>query len=81
MLATSGVSFGARNSAIFTPYSHLPCSHLLISRPSKSAALENYVVELSEQSTHIAAQVCTCVSLEPSSLYPPDAVVHAGPSF
>lgn len=33
-------------------------SHLLVTRPSKSRALECFVVETAQRSTHIAMMVC-----------------------
>lgn len=35
-------------------------SHLLVTRPSKSRALECFVVEISQRSTHVAMLVCDC---------------------
>lgn len=55
----SGVSSGTElsGSTIESRVLMNMCSHLLVTRPSKSVALECFVVERAEQSTHIAMLV------------------------
>lgn len=53
----SGVSYGERNVRhIVDPFltSTSVLSHLLVTRPSKSRALECFVVDVAQRSTHIA---------------------------
>ena len=57
--ATCGASYGEYRFVPARPGQvHVPLvSHLLVTRPSKSRALECFVVEIAQSSTHIAMMV------------------------
>jgi hypothetical protein len=52
-------------------------SYLLVSRPSRSRALECFVMDISRKSTHIAILVCSPINLILVFFTSVDPVVHA----
>lgn len=63
---TCGVSYGEHRRSLQTPLELVlthRLSHLLVSRPSRSRALECFVMDFSHKSTHVAMLVCSSIVL------------------
>jgi hypothetical protein len=61
----SGVSYGEQivRPIGVTVNMHEGLSHLLVTSPSKSRALECFVVEVAQRSTHLCMTVRGCLSM------------------
>ena len=78
---TYGASYGELRCSLQKPLEPVltHClSYLLVSRPSRSRALECFVMDISRKSTHIAMLVCSPIVLIAAYLFTSlDTMVHA----